>query len=65
MQGHDDGLNVAVREIEECKTIAIFGMNSWKHEVAMHEIKLAEEQVWGGIWVEIDVKIKKIIKCIV
>lgn len=62
MKGDDDGLNAAVREIEEWKTILIIGMNSWKHGVATHEIKLEEEQVWGGIWVEIDVKIKKIIK---
>lgn len=62
MKGDDDGLNAAVREIEEWKTIVIIGMNSWKHGVATHEIKLEEEQVWGGIWVEIDVKIKKIIK---
>lgn len=62
MKGDDDGLNAAVREIEEWKTIVIIGMNSWKHGVATHEIKLEEEQVCGGIWVEIDVKIKKIIK---
>ena len=44
-----------------------FGMNSWKHGVATQEVKKTwEKQVWGGnSRVEIDGKIKKIIKCIV